>query len=104
MNTLYVYLGIIFILHVLIIFLFFVNKFKLLGFKNYEIRNIYSRIIVIIKKTMNFKERGITVGDLLIVTFIVIITSIAINKFKENKQQTYLNGFHKQIIDYEIKT
>ena len=53
---------------------------------------------------MNFKERGITVGDLLIVTFIVIITSIAINKFKENKQQTYLNGFHNQIIDYEIKT
>ena len=53
---------------------------------------------------MNLKERGITVGDLLIVTFIIIVTCLLISKFKENKQQTYLNGFHQQFLEYEIKS
>ena len=56
LEHIYIYLGIIFILDTLIIFLFFVNKFKLIIFKNYEIRNIYSRIIIIIKKNYEFKR------------------------------------------------
>ena len=36
---------------------------------------------------MNLKERGITVGDLLLILFFVISTVFIINKFKESDKQ-----------------
>ena len=39
---------------------------------------------------MNFKERGITVGDLLSLIILIIIISFVSFKFKAKKQQTAL--------------
>ena len=39
---------------------------------------------------MNLKERGVTVGDLLIISIIVISTIFFINKFKENNRQSQM--------------
>ena len=43
---------------------------------------------------MNFKERGVTVGDLLIISLILISTIFIINKSKESDKQSniYLNS------------
>tara|TARA_B100001769_G_C21746588_1_gene409238 strand:+ start:226 stop:384 length:159 start_codon:yes stop_codon:yes gene_type:complete len=38
---------------------------------------------------MNLKERGITVGDLLIFIVIIISTFLIISKIKENDKQSY---------------
>ena len=38
---------------------------------------------------MNFKERGLTVGDLLIILIFVISTVFIINKLKDGDKQTY---------------
>ena len=38
---------------------------------------------------MNLKERGVTVGDLLLILIFVISTVFIINKFKESDKQTY---------------
>ena len=38
---------------------------------------------------MNLKERGITVGDLLLFLIFVISTVFIINKFKDNDKQAY---------------
>ena len=42
---------------------------------------------------MNLKERGVTVGDLLIIAIILISTIFFINKFKDSNKQTqmYMN-------------
>ena len=42
---------------------------------------------------MNLKERGVTVGDLLIISIILISTIFFINKFNDNDKQTqmYIN-------------
>ena len=42
---------------------------------------------------MNLKERGVTVGDLLIISIILISTIFFINKFKDSNKQTqiYIN-------------
>ena len=48
---------------------------------------------------MNLKERGMTVGDLLLILIFVISTVFIINKVKESDKQTYL-----QIVPYEILT
>ena len=39
---------------------------------------------------MNLKERGVTVGDLLIISIIIISTIFTINKLKERDQQSHL--------------
>ena len=38
---------------------------------------------------MNFKERGLTVGDLLIILIFVISAVFIINKLKDGDKQTY---------------
>ena len=48
---------------------------------------------------MNFKERGFTVGDLLIVFIFIISTVFIINKLKESNRQTYI-----YMSPYEIST
>ncbi len=37
---------------------------------------------------MNFKERGITVGDLLIILIIILTTTIFVKSFKNDKKTT----------------
>ena len=40
--------------------------------------------------TMNLKDRGVTVGDLLIISIIIISTIFIINKVKDSDNQSYL--------------
>ena len=48
---------------------------------------------------MNLKERGLTVGDLVIILIFVISTAFIINKVKDSNKQTYF-----QITPNEILT
>ena len=48
---------------------------------------------------MNLKERGITVGDLMIILIFVISTVFIINRVKDNAKQSYF-----QIAPNEILT
>ena len=59
-----------------------------------------SVIIKIIKKNvMNLKERGLTVGDLMIILIFAISTVYIINKVKDSDKQSYF-----QIAPNEILT
>ena len=40
---------------------------------------------------MNLKERGVTVGDLLIITIIIISSVFFIGKLKDNNKQSQVN-------------
>ena len=40
-------------------------------------------------KAMNFKERGLTVGDLLIILIFIISTVFIVNKFRDGDKQTF---------------
>ena len=40
---------------------------------------------------MNLKERGLTVGDLFIILFFIILIVFIINKIKDSDKKTYLN-------------
>jgi len=50
---------------------------------------------------MNFKERGITVGDLLIIFIFIISTIIFINKINENKKQNISVMTPNEIISHK---
>ena len=56
-----------------------------------QINFINNSVIIKIIKTnvMNLKERGVTVGDLIIILIFVISTVFIINKVKDNDKQTY---------------
>ena len=41
---------------------------------------------------MNLKDRGLTVGDLIIILIFVISTVFIINKVKDNDKQTYFQN------------
>ena len=49
---------------------------------------------------MNLKERGITVGDLLIILIIIITSTILIKSFSKDKKTT-LNYNNQELIFYE---
>ena len=49
---------------------------------------------------MNLKERGITVGDLLIILVIIITSTILIKSFKKDKKTT-LNYSNYEKVSYE---
>ena len=49
---------------------------------------------------MNLKERGITVGDLLIVLIIIITSTILIKSLKKDKDTT-LNYSHQDQVSYK---
>ena len=49
---------------------------------------------------MNLKERGITVGDLLIILIIIITSTILIKSFSKDKKST-LNYSNQEQISYE---
>ena len=49
---------------------------------------------------MNLKERGITVGDLLIILIIIITSTILIKSFSKDKK-TALNYNNQEQVSYE---
>ena len=49
---------------------------------------------------MNLKERGITVGDLLIIFIIIIISTILIKSFGKDKKTT-LNYINQEEVSYK---
>ena len=49
---------------------------------------------------MNFKERGITVGDLLIVLIIIITSTILIKSFSKDKKTTH-NYINQEQVTYK---
>ena len=49
---------------------------------------------------MNLKERGITVGDLLIILIIIITSTILIKSFSKNKK-TALNYSNQEQVSYK---
>ena len=49
---------------------------------------------------MNLKERGITVGDLLIILILILTSSILIKSFKKDKKTT-INHSNQEIISYK---
>ena len=51
---------------------------------------------------MNLKERGITVGDLLIIFLIILTTTILVKTFNKDKKTT-LNHYNQEKI-YQKKT
>ncbi len=64
----------------------FVNTINFLNKKGYIKKNIYF--------TMNLKERGITVGDLLIILIIILTSTVLIKSFdKDNKTKLYHNNY-----------
>ena len=48
---------------------------------------------------MNLKERGITVGDLLIIFIVIFSTTIFVKSFNKDKKTT-LNNSHQEKIYY----
>ena len=50
---------------------------------------------------MNLKERGITVGDLLILLIIILATSILVKNLNKDKKST-LNIINQDIINKDI--
>ena len=49
---------------------------------------------------MNIKERGITVGDLLIILIIIITSTILIKSFSKDKKTTF-NYSNQEQVSYE---
>ena len=49
---------------------------------------------------MNLKERGITVGDLLIIIIIIITSTILIKSFSKDKETTY-NYSNQEHVTYK---
>ena len=47
---------------------------------------------------MNLKERGLTVGDLMIILIFVISTVFIFNKFKDNDMQSYFQTAPNKIM------
>jgi len=50
---------------------------------------------------MNLKERGITVGDLLIILIIIITSTILIKSFSKDKKTT-LNYSNQKQVSYKV--
>ena len=46
---------------------------------------------------MNLKERGITVGDLLIILIIIITSTILIKSFSKDKKTTFVYSNQEQV-------
>ena len=61
-----------------------------------------SVIIILIKKiVMNLKERGLTVGDLMIILLLVLSTLFIVNKVKERNNQTNFQVTPNEILTAE---
>ena len=70
----------------------FVKFINLLNKKGYIKENTFF--------TMNLKERGITVGDLLIILIIILSTTIIVKSFNKDKKTT-LNHSNQEKVSYK---
>ena len=52
---------------------------------------------------MNLKERGITVGDLLIIFIIILSTTILVKSFNKNKK-TAFNHSNQEKVSHQINS
>ena len=50
---------------------------------------------------MNLKERGITVGDLLIFLIIILTTVIIVKSFNKDKKTTFNSIFQEKVSYYQ---
>ena len=50
---------------------------------------------------MNLKERGLTVGDLLLILIFIVSTVFIINKVKDNDKQAYFHITQNVILNVE---
>ena len=73
----------------------FVKNIILLNKKWLYLRKINNYI------TMNFKERGITVGDLLIILIIIITSIILIKSFSKDNKKTTHNYIYQEQVTYK---
>jgi len=64
----------------------------------YQIKNVIFKQNICF--TMNLKERGITVGDLLIILIIIITSTILIKSFTKDKKTT-LNYSNQEQVSYK---
>ena len=64
-------------------------------------KNFFS---ILLKKNfkMNFKERGVTVGDLVILLIVIIFSFFIINKIKEPKTQKQITNLYQLEIQKNI--
>ena len=64
-------------------------------------KNFFS---VLLKKIliMNFKERGVTVGDLVILLIVIIFSFFIIDKIKESKTQKQITNLYQLEIQKNI--
>ena len=46
---------------------------------------------------MNFKERGITIGDLLIIFIIILTTTILFKSFNKDKKTTFHQSLEEKV-------
>ena len=67
----------------------FVKTINFLNKKGYIKKNIYF--------TMNLKERGITVGDLLIILIIILSSTVLIKSFNKDKKTTLNHNNHENV-------
>ena len=44
---------------------------------------------------MNFKERGVTIGDLLILLIVIIFSFFIVDKIKEHKSQKQITNLYQ---------
>ena len=51
---------------------------------------------------MNFKERGVTIGDLTILLIVVLFSFFIINKTKESKNQKQISNIYQLEIQKNI--
>ena len=51
---------------------------------------------------MNFKERGVTVGDLVILLIVIIFSFFIIDKIKESKSQKQITNLYQLEIKKNI--
>ena len=49
--------------------------------------------------TMNLKERGITIGDLLIIFIIIVISSLSLKALKKEKETTFNQSPQEKIFN-----
>tara|TARA_B100000941_G_C28213139_1_gene402821 strand:+ start:289 stop:645 length:357 start_codon:yes stop_codon:yes gene_type:complete len=80
---------------IFIIFLYLLNIFfsKFVKIINLLIKTSYIKVNIYL--TMNLKERGITVGDLLILIIIIFSTTILVKSINKDKKTT-LNLDHQE--------
>ena len=50
---------------------------------------------------MNLKERGITIGDLLIILIIILTSTVLIKSFNKNKKTTLNHSNQENVVSYK---